>query len=75
MKKYELINGVFEWAEAREILIHIILKKIQFHKILEEIQNSARNSSEKYNLKKFQEKLKNLSRNSSKKLNFKIFKK
>jgi hypothetical protein len=33
MKKYELINGVFEWAEAREILIHIILKKIQFHNL------------------------------------------
>ena len=32
-KKYELINGVFEWAEAREILIHIILKKIQFHNL------------------------------------------
>ncbi len=33
MKKYELINGVFEWAEAKEILIHIILKKIQFHNL------------------------------------------
>ncbi len=33
MKKYELINGVFEWAEAREILVHLILKKIQFHNL------------------------------------------